>query len=480
MFRTFLSWRYLVARRTNLIGIVGLFLGVGVPILILSIMSGFLEDQREILRGDLADVVVEPFFSERPDGVDVARAPAPLLGLARADERVAHATARLSWYGILSQGGDAADVSQMLLSGDGGHFSAVELVGVEAQVPEKLALLTLSTWLHALGAPLAPRLEGEFDATDLLDSLVREPSWGARVENPLVPFLPPPNYRPRGRVKASVVVGDLLFRHQELRRGSILHVSTAVPDPVTGELVPATREFVVAGTFRTGNRELDLGRIYLEREELADFLGDGREFSEVLVQLANYGSDATDFCRDFEASAAAAGLLAGDGAHEVQTWEQHRGAILGAIRNERVMMGVMLSLVLVVAGFTLFAILSMLVTEKRRDIGILTAIGATPRGIMATFLMIGMWDALIGATLGAAAGVWASVEIASLESWLANTFGIQIFDHSIFAFDHIPSRVEPLGVALMVLMAFACALVFASIPAWRAAKLDPLEALRYE
>lgn len=480
MFRSFLSWRWLLARRTNLIGVVGIFLGVGVPILILAIMSGFLEQQRSILRGDLADVVVEPLFLAREDGTEVTRDPLPLLELCRADARVAHTTARLSWHGILSQGGDSAEYSQMRLTGEDGHYSAVELLGVDVATPTKVELATLALWLRLQGFPAVLGVEDELDATDLFASLVREPNYGARVEHPLVPFAPPPNYRPRGRPKASVVLGDRLFYHLGVRRGSILHVSTAVPHPVTGELVPATREFVVAGSFRTGNRELDLSRMYLERSELADVLGDGREFSEVLVDLSDYDRDAQAFHADLVAAGTASGALRGSGAPEVRTWEQYRGPILKAIRNERVMMGVMLSLVLVVAGFTIFAILSMLVTEKRRDIGILTALGATPRGIGATFLMIGLWDALIGATLGAGAGVWAALEIGALERWLSRTFGVEIFDRRIFAFDHIPTRLEPAGIAAMVVLAFVCALGFASIPAWRAARLDPLEALRYE
>jgi lipoprotein-releasing system permease protein len=153
---------------------------------------------------------------------------------------------------------------------------------------------------------------------------------------------------------------------------------------------------------------------------------------------------------------------------------------LGAIENERVLMAIMLSLVLVVAGFTIFAILSMMVTEKRRDIGVLAALGATPRGIQQLFLMIAFWDALLGGLLGGVLGTWGALEIDAIERWLSRTFGVQIFDRSVYLFDHIPSVVQPLWVATIVMGAFLCALVFAAIPAWRAARLDPLDALRYE
>jgi lipoprotein-releasing system permease protein len=77
-------------------------------------------------------------------------------------------------------------------------------------------------------------------------------------------------------------------------------------------------------------------------------------------------------------------------------------------------------------------------------------------------------------------GTWGALEIDGIERWLSRTFGVQIFNRDVYLFDHIPSVVQPLWVATIVLGAFVCALLFAAIPAWRAARLDPLEALRYE
>ena len=143
-------------------------------------------------------------------------------------------------------------------------------------------------------------------------------------------------------------------------------------------------------------------------------------------------------------------------------------------------MGIMLSLVLVVAGFTVFAILTMMVAEKRRDIGILAALGATPRGTLWIFLLIGFWDALLGALGGAAAGVLGATYIDSIERALSNALGVQIFDRQVYLFDHIPAVIDPVSVALIVLGAFLCTLTFAAIPAWRASRMNPIDALRYE
>ena len=217
-----------------------------------------------------------------------------------------------------------------------------------------------------------------------------------------------------------------------------------------------------------------------------DFLSSPIRFSEVLVKLKDYERDGLTMKAELGPKLTQKGLIfgyldmSGEDFPEVKTWEEFRGVLLGAIENERVLMGIMLSLVLLVAGFTVFAILSMMVTEKRRDIGILTALGATPAGVQQLFLLIAFWDALLGASLGAVLGTWGALEIDNIERWLSHTFGVQIFNRDVYLFDHIPSVVQPLWVATIVLGAFVCALVFAALPAWRAARLDPLEALRYE
>jgi lipoprotein-releasing system permease protein len=121
-----------------------------------------------------------------------------------------------------------------------------------------------------------------------------------------------------------------------------------------------------------------------------------------------------------------------------------------------------------------------MVTEKRRDIGILCALGSTPGGILGMFLMVAFWQAIVGATLGAVIGVVAAWNIDPIERWLSRTLNIEIFDRTVYYFDHIPSIVEVSGVALIVLGAFSCTLLFAAIPALKAARMHPIDALRYE
>ncbi|MEO6708747.1 MAG: FtsX-like permease family protein, partial [Planctomycetota bacterium] len=271
-----------------------------------------------------------------------------------------------------------------------------------------------------------------------------------------------------------------LFSNLNLHRGDRIKFATFVEDAKrSGQWISQSRDYVVVGTFRSKENEMDMSRVYFDRAEMVDFLSSPRYFSEVLVKLKDYKRDGVKLRAEWAQKLSSKGLIFGYNS-EVKTWEQFRHTLLGAIENERVLMGIMLSLVLLVAGFTVFAILSMMVTEKRRDIGILTALGATPRGVMTSFLLIAFWDALIGALLGAIVGTWGALEIDAIEKWLSSTFGVAIFNRDVYLFDTIPSVVEVVPVALIVLGAFVCAILFAAIPAWNAAKLDPLEALRHE
>ena len=459
MYRSFLSWRYLLHRKTNLIGIVGIFVGVGALILILSIMTGFLEQSRTTVRGSLSDLILTPAtLPGKPSRLDPD--PDQILEAVRENPMVAAASAHFNWYGIIGLTGERTGQSSEIMANPlHGDLSAVQLVGIDPN--------------------------DEFEATKLYESLTREPRRGSLVRDPNDPFAPPPSYDPhndpdRPRPRASVIVGEQLYEWYNLRRGEFIRILTAVPNPEAGEFESYSREFVVAGTFRSGENEMDMDRIYLERSEIADFLGPDRSYNQILVKLHDYDRDGRNAKDALFETLATEKKLIDEYPHQIRTWEQHRQVLLKAIGNERVLMGIMLSLVLVVAGFTVFAILSMMVTEKRRDVGILTALGATPKGVMMTFLMIAFWDALLGATAGCVFGTWAALKIDAIEQGLSSFFGIEIFDRNVYLFDHIPSVVEPWRVAVIVFGAFVCALAFAALPAWKAARLDPLEALRYE
>jgi ABC-type lipoprotein release transport system permease subunit len=412
------------------------------------------------VRASLADIIIQPAESRRiTDGVALPADPASMLKLVRQDPRVAAACAQLAWWGLLyPTGRDAEFESKRISDPQAGRYSTVRLVGID--------------------------VDDEYQTTELKAALEREPLFGGQhVADVAHPFAPPPGYQPDGLPLDSVLVGDHLAAAWGLRRGSEIMLLTGNSNGVqAGEFTKNNRRYVVAGTFRSQENEMDIDEVILDRRELANLIGPPQQFSQVLVKLRDYPKDGIAVRDDLHDKLYKAGLLSSPlrETHEVRTWEDFKRTLLGAIQNEKTLMAIMLSLVLIVAGFTIFAILSMMVTEKRRDIGILSALGATPNGVLGLFLLIGFWDALLGATAGAVIGTWLAFKIDPIEKWLSHVFGVEIFNRNVYLFDHIPAVVDPVAVALIVMGAFVCTLLFALMPAWKAGRMHPLDALRYE
>lgn len=472
MFRTFLSLRYLRARKTNWIGMAGILVAVGALVLILSIMAGFLEESRRTLRGNLADLVIQPSFQssvlqENGDWIPMQTDVERMLEIIREDPGVAAATPQLQWYGIFAPDGGETALEKPMQDA----IQLIELVGID--------------------------VEGEGEATDFRESLEAEygkkPGLGkfcnvgrpASVEDPFRNLTERSELgRSRTRPKVPILVGEQLAYLWGLRRGQEVSLVTATYDEGSSQLneTAANARFQVVGSFRSKDNETDSRRIYIDRRALADFLQRDRLWSAVLVKLNDYERDKNAVRARLWSKLHAEGFLSAPGirTNEFRTWEDFRAMLLAAIQNEKALMGIMLSLVLVVAGFTVFALLSMMVTEKRRDIGILCALGATPRGVLALFLMIGLWEAVIGSAFGALVGVLGAYNIDAIERKLSSTFGFQIFNRDIYLFDYIPAEVSFSGVAWIVSGAVFSTLLFAAIPAWRASRLDPVEALRHE
>lgn len=495
MYRTFLSWRYLFARRTNLIGMTGIFVAVAALILIYSIMTGFLEESRRAVRGALADVLVEPARAGEITGVPIPASPQRSLEIIRDTDGVNGATARITWHALFTQGGDEQAQFESVLSSTGsGELLGVQLLGVDVRTEERFLQPALAASFHALGIPYRPyEIKDEFDATEFYGSLQRartrssEFIVSAAVDFPMMPFVPPRRMAREARLRklAPIIVGAKFYDTLHLQKGDVVQLATVSPNSKGDDFTIVNRDFVLAGVFSSGENESDLSKVYMARSELQDFLGMQHNYSQILVRLDDYDDNGPQVAASLQGRLTDEGLIAGSyWGREVSTWEEQRGGLLGAIENERVLMAIMLGLVLIVAGFTIFAILSMMVTEKRRDIGILAALGATRSGILQTFLLIAFWDALIGSVFGVVCGIWAAWKIDPFERWLSSYtkrfFGGEIFKRDLYFFDHIPAIVQTGPVVAFVIAAFVCTLGFALIPAWRAARQSPLEGLRHE
>ena len=164
----------------------------------------------------------------------------------------------------------------------------------------------------------------------------------------------------------------------------------------------------------------------------------------------------------------------------VQTWRDKQGPLLAAVQIETVILNLLLFMIIAVAGFGILAIFFMIVVEKTRDIGILKSLGASSGGILCIFLTYGLSLGIVGSCVGMALGLVFVAYINPIADSLAVVTGLKLFDPSIYYFLEIPTIVNPWTVGWIVVGAMTIAVVASILPAWRAARLHPVEALRYE
>jgi lipoprotein-releasing system permease protein len=165
---------------------------------------------------------------------------------------------------------------------------------------------------------------------------------------------------------------------------------------------------------------------------------------------------------------------------KISSWRDKEGALLAAVQMETAVLNVLLFLIIAVAGFGILAIFFMIVFEKTRDIGILKSLGASGRGIMGIFLGYGLSLGVVGASVGLGRGLLFVRYINEIADLLGRITGQPVFDPSIYYFQKIPTIVEWFTVSWIFLGAMAIAVMASILPARRAARLHPVEALRYE
>ncbi|MCH7685862.1 MAG: ABC transporter permease [Planctomycetes bacterium] len=168
------------------------------------------------------------------------------------------------------------------------------------------------------------------------------------------------------------------------------------------------------------------------------------------------------------------------GVFRVRTWEERQGPLLAAVEVESAILNVLLFLIIAVAGFGILAIFYMIVVEKTRDIGILKALGASSRGVMSIFLSYGLTLGIVGSGIGVGLGLLFVHYINTIDDWISWMTGKDIFDPRIYYFEEIPTYVNPVMVFWVAFGAMTIAVLASILPALRAAKLHPVDALRYE
>jgi len=164
----------------------------------------------------------------------------------------------------------------------------------------------------------------------------------------------------------------------------------------------------------------------------------------------------------------------------VLTWRQRQGHVVAPIESQRTLVIIMFGIMSLVSVVLIFVIFYMIVHQKTREIGVLKALGASSSGVAAIFLVYGAVVGLIGSALGTGIGYLFVRNINPIHDWVGRTFGLVVWDRKVFMFDLIPNQIQWREAAMIVLWSVISGVVGALVPAIRAARMQPVEALRYE
>jgi lipoprotein-releasing system permease protein len=238
-------------------------------------------------------------------------------------------------------------------------------------------------------------------------------------------------------------------------------------------MFPRLKRFTVVGIFHVGAGEIDG---YLALTHVQD-----------LARLQRWKPDQVQgvrlkFADLFQAPRTAWALAQtlGEGDFYARDWTRTHGNLYQAIRMEKAMIGLLLLLIVAVAAFNIISTLVMVVTDKKGDIAILRTLGATPRQIMAIFMVQGTVIGVFGTALGALLGVLAALNISGAIAALERGLGIKFLNSDVYFIDYLPSQLMLQDVLLVCGAALLLSFFATLYPAWRAARTQPAEALRYE
>ena len=539
MYKLLLSGRYLRTRFIALASIISVMLGVATMIVVNSVMAGFRYEMRERLHSLISDVVIE---STSTDGApnaaeleqralavagDYIEAIAPTVeipGMLSFDFQGKPIHRPVTLIGIDPQKQHAVSPLKEFLKSrrperdEDGNVVAPALfpesqpLGWELSEPAQRHRESWLEWRKLMQeahnqdtspfyagnepsetAPSSTEAPNPF-AHDRLPQTAEGPAQGQ--SDVAAPGVDPSNmFGPGGaetldpdapfpaRVFVGVGLVGYPFKDEEtgqtemqmfVNAGEDVNISTiktGIPDP-------ARFTATVVDVFKSGMSEFDSNLVLCNIKELQRVRGmidpeTGQGAVTTLkIKLKDYRQAENVINR----------LRAVFPAHQFQiyTWEQKRAPILQAVEVESAILNVLLFLIIAVAGFGILAIFYMIVVEKTRDIGILKALGASSRGVMSIFLSYGLSLGVVGSGVGVVIGLLFVYYINEIEALLSKITGKKVFDETIYYFESIPTLVSPWMVFWVALGAMTIAVLASVLPARRAARLDPVRALRYE
>ena len=268
-----------------------------------------------------------------------------------------------------------------------------------------------------------------------------------------------------------IIIGKELAKQLGIFLNDHVTVISPLGDMTPVGMAPRVKRFTVTGIFEYGMFDYDATFAYISLPRAQEFLRIGDTATGIEITIQDI----------YQAHIIAERIEAAVGpGYTAKDWMTMFKSLFDALRTERTLMIILLSLIVGVAAFNIISTLIMVVMEKHRDIAILKAMGAKRGSIMRIFVFEGLIVGVVGTGLGLVFGFLIANNLRAIAGLLERLLGFKAMPGDVYFLSRLPSRIDPLDVAIVVGVAMGISLLATVYPAWKAARLDPTEALRYE
>lgn len=268
-----------------------------------------------------------------------------------------------------------------------------------------------------------------------------------------------------------IVLGEALARQLGVGPGDVIVLVAPQGQVTPAGVIPRLRQFTVVGTFNVGHFEIDstLALVHMEDAQRLYRLGDS--VSGVRLKL-------DDLFRAQTVARELARLL--PPSVSVTDWTRMNATYFRAVDLEKRMMSLLLFFIIAIAAFNLVSSLFMVVKEKNSDIAILRTLGASPGGVMRVFIIQGTIIGVVGVFFGIVFGIIGALNVDVIVRFVEQVFGFKFLPQDVYQITDLPSELRQTDVVVTALVSFALSALATIYPSWRASKVNPAEALRYE